>query len=54
MLNTSVNFKDTMKVDHILESSLDVQSLVDVFYIIYTLSENEDHIQVVFQFPCLL
>ena len=34
-----VNFKDTKKVDNILESSLDVQSFFDAFNVIYQLWE---------------
>ena len=35
MFNISVNFKDTKKVDQILESSLDFQSFLDGLYINY-------------------
>ena len=35
MFNIFVNFKDTKKVDHILKSSLDFQSLLDALYNIY-------------------
>ena len=48
MFNISVNFKDTKKVDHILESSL------DALYVIYQLSKIKDDIQVFSEFPCLL
>ena len=51
MFNISVNFKDTAKVAHILESSLDFTSLVDALYIIYQLSEIKDRVQVFSQFP---
>jgi len=54
MFNISVNFKDTKKVDHILEISLDFQSFFDALYVIYQLSEIKDDIQAVSQFPCLL
>ena len=54
MFNISVNFKDTKKVDQILESSLDFQSFLDALYVIYQLWEIKDEIQVVAQFPCLL
>ena len=51
MFNISVNFKDTAKVAHILESSLDFTSLVDALYIIYQLSEIKARVQVFSQFP---
>ena len=35
MLNISVNFKDIKKVNHISESSFDVQSIFDKLYVIY-------------------
>ena len=35
MSNISVNFKDTQKVDHILESSLDVQSFFLMYFILF-------------------
>ena len=35
MFNISVNLKDAKKVDHIMESSLDSQSLFDALYVIY-------------------
>ena len=41
-------------LDHILESSLNFQSLFGALYTIYQLSEIKDDIQVVSQFPCLL
>ena len=50
MFNILVDFKD---LDHILESSLDVQSFLDIVYVVYQLSEIKDDIQVVSQFPCL-
>ena len=53
MLNNSVNFKDTKKVDHILESSLDFQSYFYEFFVIYQLSEIKDDSQVVSHFLCL-
>ena len=46
-----INFKDTKKVDDILASSLDFQSLFDALYIIYQLSKVY---QFGSQFPCLL
>ena len=46
-----INFKDTKKVDDILASSLDFQSLIDALYIIYQLSKVY---QFGSQFPCLL
>jgi len=36
-----------------LESSLDVQSFFDAFYVSSQISEIKDDIQVVSQFPCL-
>ena len=54
MFNISVNFKDTKKVDHILERSLDVWSFFDSLYVIYQLSEIKDDIRVISQFLCLL
>ena len=53
MFNNSVNFKDTKKVDHILESSLDFQSYFYEFFVIYQLSEIKDDSQVVSHFLCL-
>ena len=41
---TSVNLKDKRKVDHILVSSLKVQSFFDAFYVIYQLSKINDDI----------
>jgi len=35
MFNISVDFKDTKKVDHILESSLDFQTVFDAINVIY-------------------
>ena len=43
MLDISINFEDK-KVDHILEISLDFQSLIDALYVIYQLSEIKDDI----------
>jgi len=40
MFNISIKFKDTKKVDHILES------FFDALYVIYQLSEIKDDIQV--------
>ena len=54
MLNNSVNFKDTKKVDHILESSLEFQSYFYECFVIYQLSEIKDDIRVISQFLCLL
>ena len=54
MFNISVNLKDAKKVDHIMESSLDYQSLFDALYVIYQPSEIKDDIKVVSQFSCLL
>ena len=45
--NISVDFKDTKKLDNILE-------IVDAPYVISQLSEIIDDIQVVSLFPCLL
>ena len=42
MFNISVNFKDTKKVDPILESLLDVESFFDALYFIYSLLEIKD------------
>ena len=53
MLNNSVNFKDTKKVDHILESSLEFQSYFYECFVIYQLSEIKDDSQVVSHFLCL-
>ena len=50
MFDNSVNFKDTTKVDHILESSLKFQSFFDALYVIHQLSEIKD----VSQFQCLM
>ena len=47
MFNISVSFKETKKVNHILERSLDVQSFFDALYEIYQLSEIKEYIQVV-------
>ena len=44
MFNISVNIKYIKKVDHILESSLDFQSLFNALYVIYQLSEIKDDI----------
>ena len=41
------------KVDHSLESSVNVQSFIDVLNVIHQLSEIKDDIQVVSQLPCL-
>ena len=49
MLNI-FNFKDTKKVDHILENSF----FFDEIYVIYQLSEIKDDIRFVSQFLCLL
>ena len=54
MFNISVNFKDTKKTDHILESLLDFQSLFDAINIIYKFLEINDDIQVVSQLSRLL
>ena len=40
----SVNIQVTKKVDHILESSLDVQSFFDALNVIYQLSEITEKI----------
>ena len=53
MFYISVNFKCTKKVDHILESSLEVQTFYDALFVIYQLSEIKDNIHPVPQFPCL-
>ena len=47
MFSIYVSFKETKKVDHILERSLDVQSFFDALYEIYQLSEIKEYIQVV-------
>ena len=44
MFYISINFKDTKKVGHILESSLDVQSFFDALNVIYQLSEITEKI----------
>ena len=54
MFYISFNFKNTKKKDHSSESSLDLQSFFDAFYVISQLSEIKNDIQVVSQFPCLL
>ena len=55
MFQNLVDFKDTKKVDYILESSLDVHSSAfDALYVIHQLSEIKDDIKFVSQFPCLL
>ena len=55
IIKISVYLKDSKKVDHISESSLDVQSLSYALNVIYQLSEIKDDIQVqVSQFRCLL
>ena len=54
IFNISVNFKNTKKVGHILESSLDVQSFYDPLYAILLMIKFKDDIQVVSQFPRLL
>ena len=46
MFNISFNFKDAKKVDHILEISLEVQSIFDSPNVIYQLSKIKDDIQV--------
>ena len=51
MFKNLVNFQDTQKVDHILESSLDSPSFFDA---LYQLLEFKDDFQVVSQCPCLL
>ena len=53
MFNISVICKDTKKVDHILESSLKVQTFYDALFVIYQLSEIKDDIHAVPQFPCV-
>ena len=53
MFHISVNLEDTKKVDHIMENKRRA-IFFDVIYVIYPLSEIEDNIQGVFQFPCLL
>ena len=42
MFKISVNFKDTKKVDPILESLLDVQSFFDALYFIYSSLEIKE------------
>ena len=54
MFQNLVDFKDTKKVDYILESSLDVHSSFDALYVIHQLSEIKDDIQVVSQFPLFI
>ena len=60
MFNFSVNSKDTKKVAHILESSLEIfflmqyQVSISSINIKYQLSEIKDDIQIFSQFPCLL
>ena len=54
MFNSSVNFKDTKKIDRILESSSDVQSFLNAIYVIYQLSEVKDDIQVRLLIPMFI
>ena len=44
MIYISGNFKDTKKVDPILESLLDVQSFFDALNVIYQLSEIKKNV----------
>ena len=54
LIKNQQNCKNVKKVDHILESPLDIQSYFDSLYVISQLSQIKDDIQVVSQFPCLL
>ena len=44
------NFKDSKKVDPILESLLDIPSFFEALHVLYQKSKIEDDIQVVSQF----
>ena len=55
MFNISAKSKDTMKVDHTLEFSLEVQSFFLMHFMSFINIENQiDDIQVVSQFTCLM